>query len=178
MGTAAPERLRSGHGQLWLTVGFRMIVTGKTSFSGCESFRKPISSVHALEPRLDFVSRKAQRTCPPITSRTGCRDDARRRPFVSFPGLLPVNPAALVLGKSPASAALQLYSAADYRRQVFIPLDLQDHRRIPRRNRDAVGIEKIHALEPRADVLVNRHPHVARFVYKGRTRVIHNHAGA
>ena len=86
MGTAAPERLRSGHGQPWLTVGFRMIVAGKTGFSGRESSRKPISAVHALISRPGFASRKAQRMCACRTSRTGCRDDvpARRRPLVSF----------------------------------------------------------------------------------------------
>lgn len=87
MGTAAPERLRSGHGQPWLTMGFRMIVAGKTGFFGRESSRKPISAVHALIPRPGFVSRMAQRMCACKTSRTGCRDDvpARRRPPVRSP---------------------------------------------------------------------------------------------
>ena len=76
-----------GHGQPWLTVGFRMIVAGKTGFSGRESSRKPISAVHALIPRPGFASRKAQRMCACKTSRTGCRDDvpARRRPPVRSP---------------------------------------------------------------------------------------------
>ena len=90
---------------------------------------------------------------------------------------LSIDAAGGVFGERPRPPVGEPHRVPDDAGKERVPLHLQDGNGLPRRDGHARLVQKVHAAQPGADVVVQRHPHVPRGIDEGLPGVVHDGAG-